>query len=67
MVWNIYAHWPAGAYLVATSTDSEHGLDHAERVCQERGVWPHAFSAIIPGEHVIKGPLFELEDLPKPS
>ena len=65
MVWNIYAHFPEGAYHVATSTDSEHGLDFAARVCEQMGVWPHAMSAIIPGEYVIRGPLFELEDLRK--
>ncbi len=63
MTYDVYAMFKEGSYLVASATDSEHGLDFAERVCKKMGQWPMAFATLIRGEHVINGNIFNLEDL----
>lgn len=63
MTYDIYAVYPEGAYKVAESNNSDHGMDVAERVCKSIGEWPHAFASLIRGEHTMKCNIFTLEDL----
>ena len=63
MTYDVYAMFKEGNYLVASATDSEHGLDFAERICAEIGKWPNAFAALTRGEHTIRGPIFTLNEL----
>jgi len=65
MTYDIYAVYPEGSYKVVESNNAEHGMDVAERVCKSIGQWPHAIATLIRGEHVISGPVFNLEDLKK--
>ncbi len=63
MVYEVYAMFREGSYLVATSNSAEHGSDFAERVCKAIGVWPMAFATLTRGEHALRGPIFSLNDL----
>lgn len=63
MVYDIYAMFKEGSYLVATSNCADHGTNFAERVCQELGQWPMAFATLTRGEHTIRGEIFSLADL----
>ena len=42
MTYDIYAMFKEGAYLVASSNNSDHGMDVAEQVCKKIGTWPMA-------------------------
>lgn len=63
MTYDVYAMFPEGSYLVATSNDLDHGMEHAERVCDQLGQWPMAFTALKRGEHSLKGNIFTLAQL----
>lgn len=63
MTYEVYAMFREGSYLVVTSTDREHGMDFAERVCNKLGVWPVGFVSGVRGELKIKGKIFSSKDL----
>ena len=63
MTYDIYAMWPTGSYLIASSNNAEHGSEVADRVCKQLGHWPHGFAVLTRGEATLKGPVFGLEDL----
>lgn len=63
MTYDVYAMWPEGAYLVASSNHREHGANMAERVCKSMGHWPMGFATLTRGEHVLNCDVFNLEDL----
>lgn len=63
MTYDVYAMFKEGNYLVASATDSEHGLDFAERMCVTIGQLPMAFAALVRGEHSINGNIFSINDL----
>lgn len=65
MIYDIYAMFMEGSYLVASSNDSNHGMDMCEKVCRRIGQQPMAISAMIRGEHVLNGNIFNLNDLNK--
>lgn len=60
---DVYAMFPEGSYLVASSNDAEHGAEHAERVCRELAQWPQAFATLTRGEHTLAGAVRGIEDL----
>ena len=64
MVYHIYAMFVEGSYLVATSTDADHGMDLAHRVCSDMGQPPMALAALTP-DATINGALFDLDALKK--
>lgn len=63
MTYDIYAVYPEASYLVASSTDVEHGLDFASKVLKELNITPFGFAAIGRGVHTISGELCTLSDL----
>jgi hypothetical protein len=63
MTYDIYAIYKEGSYKVAESTHADHGMDLAARTCNQINQWPMAITAIIRGEHCIKGNLFTLDQL----
>jgi len=63
MIYDIYAMFTEGSYLVASSNDAEHGAGLADRVCKELDQWPMAFATLTRGEHVIRGEIFTVQDL----
>jgi hypothetical protein len=63
MIYDIYAMFTEGSYLVVSSNDAEHGADLADRVCKELNQWPMAFATLTRGEHVIRGEIFTVQDL----
>lgn len=62
MTIEVYAVYPEGRYLVATTNDADHGMDLAERVCRELSHWPYAFMAGGRGM-AFKGNTYTLDDL----
>ena len=67
MTYQTYAMFPEGSYHVTTSNDREHGADLAERVCRELGAWPMAMATLTVGEHTLRGPIYNLDDLKRRS
>jgi len=65
MVYDVYAVFPEGNYLVASGTHREDCADFAEQVCRDLGQWPRGFATLTRGEHVIRGNLFSVADLKK--
>lgn len=63
MTYEIFAVYPTAAYLIATSSDSEHGMNHAEEICAEIGVAPYAYSAIPTEGPKLNLPIHSLSDL----
>ena len=63
MIYDIYAMFTEGSYLVVSSNDAEHGADLADRVCKELNQWPMAFATLTRGEHVIRGEISTVQDL----
>lgn len=63
MTYDVYAMFREGSYLIASSTDQEHGLNFAERICKELDAWPNGFATLTRGEHTIRGPIFTLNEL----
>jgi hypothetical protein len=63
MTYDIYAMFSSGAYKVCESNDSDAGLDMAERVCKEIGVWPSAFASLVRGVHTLNTTLYSLNDM----
>jgi hypothetical protein len=63
MIYDVYAMFKEGAYLVATSNNQDHGMDVTERVCKRLGQWPMAITALTRGEHVLNCEIFTFEDL----
>lgn len=65
MIYDVYAMFSEGSYLVATSNCRDHGMETAERACRRLGQWPMAFATLTRGEHTIRGAIFSIEDLRK--
>jgi hypothetical protein len=63
MVYEVYAMFREGAYLVCTSTDREIGLDFAERVCKRLNTWPMGFASGTRGELKLNCEIFTYDDL----
>jgi hypothetical protein len=63
MTYDVYAMYKDGSYLVASGNDSAHTEAVAERVMRELSEYPPAIATLIRGEHVIRGPIYSMEDL----
>lgn len=63
MVYEVYAMYREGAYLVCTSTDREIGLDFAEHICKGIDVWPMGFVSGTRGELKLNCEIFNLDQL----
>lgn len=63
MVYDVYAMFREGCYLVCTSTDKEVGLDFAEEICKGLNIWPMGFVSGARGELKLNCEIFSLNDL----
>ena len=64
MIYDAYAMFKEGSYLIAHGNSQEAVLDRAEQVCAEKGVCPMGFVAGRRGELKLNCEIFQLEDLP---
>lgn len=65
MTYDVYAIYPEGSYLVATSTDRKHGMDFADDLLKGLGIGPVAVATLTRGEHIIRGEIFTFMDFYK--
>lgn len=59
MTFDVYAIYPEGSYLIASSTDQKHGTDFTETILQKLGIVPMAVATLTRGEHTIRGAIFD--------
>ncbi len=64
-MFDVYAMFPEGSYLVASGTDANHTLDFADRIMKRFNIVPYATATAIRGEHVLRGEIFSVDTLVK--
>lgn len=65
MTYDVYAHFPEGAYKVCEGNNADHAADMAEKVLKAIGQWPYAISTLTRGEHSLRCQVFSFDELKK--